>query len=92
MLRTYTHVLSNRLHVLTKHIVPVDVCFTVSWLQHAGHHLDCGGFSSTIVAKECKNLSFVHADVDSVYSFESIVELLFKVNYFKEATFLLQLK
>jgi hypothetical protein len=92
MLGTHTHVLSDRLHILTEHIVPINVRFTVCGLQHAGHHLDCGGFASTIVAKECKNLPLVHADVDSVYSFESIAELLFKVDYFKEATFLLQLK
>jgi hypothetical protein len=46
-------------------------------LQHAGHHLNRGSFASTIVAKQCKNLPLVHADIDPVDSFESIAELLF---------------
>jgi hypothetical protein len=77
MLRTHTHVLADCLHILTEHVVPIDVSLTVGGLQHPSHHLNRGSFASTIVAKQCKNLPLVHADIDPVDSFESIAELLF---------------
>jgi len=89
VLRADTHELSHFLHVL-EHIFVVSNGITVTLSQEAGQHGDSRRLSSSILAKQGKDLARVHLHVDSLHSLEAIRVGLLEFRDLQE--FVLELK
>lgn len=74
VLRTDTHKTAHVVQILLENIIAVDRCVTRTRPQHARQHGDGSCLTCAIVAKQRKDLSFIHSDVDAIDGTKAIAE------------------
>lgn len=67
-----THNLTNFI-CFFEHIVVVSNSRPFWRLNKTSEHADCGGFTSTILSEQCKNLVLVYFQIDSFDSLKPII-------------------
>ena len=83
MLWAYSHKLTNVLHI-SEYVTLEDRGFSFGWHNKSSKHRDRCGLACTILAKQCKNLSLEHFNVNALHRLESICVSLLKSIDLKE--------
>lgn len=74
MLGTDTHETPHIVQIVLENIVAVDSREAITRPQHPRQHRDHRGLTGTVMAEQRKDLTFVHADVDTVDSAQPITK------------------